>query len=69
MLSRDPAFIASLADVGFQSGLRATPGRAPLQMQGLYSLWVSKLAASYGAEGSRSAPYYPDGIGLSGLNP
>ena len=70
MLSRDSAFIASLAGAGFQSGLRVPPGkREPLQMQGLYSLWISKLAAAYGAEGSRSAPYYPDGIGLSGLNP
>jgi hypothetical protein len=69
VLSRDGAFVESFADAGFQPGLFAEPGLRPaLQHEGLFSLWVSKLAAAYAEPGSRAAPYFPDGVGLAGLN-
>jgi hypothetical protein len=70
VLSRDPAFVASFADVGCQPGMFADPTLHPaLQHEALFSLWVSKLAARYGQPGASDARYFPDGIGLSGLNP
>jgi hypothetical protein len=71
ILSRDAAFVASFADVGCQPGLFADPTlHPPLQHEALFSLWVSKLAARYAEPGSAgNARYFPDGIGLSGLNP
>ena len=70
VLSRDAGFVSSFDDVGCQPGLFADPTLHPaLQHEGLYSLWVSKLSARYGTEGATPAKYYPDGIGLSGLNP
>jgi hypothetical protein len=61
--------VESFADAGFQPGLFAEPGLRPaLQHEGLFSLWVSKLAAAYAEPGSRAAPYFPDGVGLAGLN-
>ena len=69
ILSRDPTFIARFRDQGFQPGLYARPGiTPPLQHEGLFSLWVSQLAAAYGKPGANAASYYPDGIGLAGLN-
>jgi hypothetical protein len=70
VLSRDAGFVDSFADVGCQPGLFADPTlHPPLQHEGLFSLWVSKLAARYAEQGAQNAPYFPDGIGLSGLNP
>lgn len=69
MLSRDPAFIESLADAGFQPGMYAKPHVVkPLWHEGLFSLWVSKLTARYGVPGSPKVPVYPKGIRLSTLN-
>jgi hypothetical protein len=69
MLSRDPAFIDSLAGAGFQAGMYAKPNVVkPLWHEGLFSLWVSKLAAAYGAPGTPQVPIYPRGIRLSNLS-
>jgi hypothetical protein len=69
MLSRDPAFLDSLADSGFQAGMYAKPNLVkPLWHEGLFSLWVSKLAAAYGAPGTPQVPVYPRGIRLSNLS-
>jgi hypothetical protein len=69
MLSRDPAFIESLADAGFQPGLYAKAHVAkPLWHEGLFSLWVSKLTARYGVPGSPKVPVYPKGIRLSTIS-
>lgn len=68
MLSRDPAFIESLADAGFQPGMYAQPGvNQPLEHAGLFSLWVSKLGARYGAPDTPKVAIYPHGIRLSTL--
>lgn len=71
VLSKDPAFVERFAQLGFQPGLYAEPGRAPpLLHEGLFSLWVTQLAGSYGTnETKRFAEYFPEGIGLAGLNP
>ena len=70
VLSRDAAFVERFADAGFQPGLFAEPGKAPaLQHEGLFSLWVKKLAEAYGTPETRDrATWFPDGIGLAGLN-
>lgn len=69
MLSRDPAFVDSFADVGFQPGMYAEPARpSTLRHEGLLSLWISKLRAAYGTPQSPSIQYRPVGIALSGLN-
>jgi hypothetical protein len=69
MLSRDPAFIESFADAGFQPGMYAKPNvAAPLRHEGLFSLWVSKLTAAYGVPGSPNVPVYPKGIRLSTIH-
>ena len=69
VLSRDRAFVDGFAEHGFEPGLFATPGaHSVLQHEGLFSLLVSKLEATYGASGPRVAQYYPNGISLSGLN-
>jgi len=69
ILSRDKAFVDSFAEDGFQPGMYAKPGLTPtLWHEGLFSLWVSKLTAAYGAPGSPKVPVYPRGIRLSTLN-
>jgi hypothetical protein len=69
VLSRDAAFIERFAQVGFQPGLYADPKLRPaLKHEGLFSLWVSKLSAAYGAADAPAGQYYPHGIRLSGLN-
>jgi hypothetical protein len=70
ILSKDPAFVASFAQVGAQRGLSADPTlHPPLQHEGLFSLLVSRLAALYGDEQSQGrATWSPDGAELSGLN-
>jgi hypothetical protein len=68
VLSRDATFVESFAAQGFQAGLYADPTLHPaLQHAGLFSLLISKLAAAYGAAGSRNAPYFPSGIHLAGM--
>jgi len=69
VLSRDAAFVERFAEQGFEPGLYVKPGSHPaLSHAGLFSLLVSKLAAAYGAAGSREATYYPRGIRLSTLS-
>jgi hypothetical protein len=66
IVSRDRAFVESFADAGFQPGIYAAPHlHPPLYHEGLFSLWVSKLTAAYGAPGSPAVPVYPRGIRLS----
>ncbi len=71
ILSKDGAFVESFADIGFQQGLYAEPGRTTtLNHEGLFSLLVTKLAAAYGTPETRwLATYFPEGISLRGLNP
>jgi hypothetical protein len=53
--------------VGAVRGLYADAGqRPPLQHEGLFSLFVSTLAAQYGD--ANGATWSPDGAELSGLN-
>ncbi len=67
VISRDPALVKRFLDAGFQPGMLADPHqRPPFKHEGLFSLMVSQLAALYG---NQAVPYFPDGIGLSGLNP
>lgn len=70
VMSRDGAFVDRFADMGFQPGLFVEAGRtAPLLHEALFSLFVTKLAESYGTlETMGFARYFPEGIGLSGLN-
>jgi hypothetical protein len=69
MISRDPAFVESLAALGFQPGLYPEPSVRPTHWhEGLFSLWISKLIAAYGEPGSPSLPVYPRGIRLSTLS-
>jgi hypothetical protein len=68
IIARDPSFVDRFADVGFQPGMYAEPGRA-LQHEGLFTLLVKKLADAYGTAETRDlARYFPDGISLAGLN-
>ncbi len=71
ILSKDGAFVESFADIGFQQGLYAEPGRGQtLNHEGLFSLLVTKLGAAYGTPETRwLATYFPEGISLRGLNP
>jgi hypothetical protein len=69
MISRDRAFVESLAPLGFQPGLYVEPSARPTHWhEGLLSLWISKLVAAYGVPGSPSLPIYPRGIRLSTLS-
>ena len=68
VIARDPGFVDRFAELGFQPGMYADPGHA-LQHEGLFSLLVTKLAEAYGTPDTRGlAHYFPDGIGLAGLN-
>jgi hypothetical protein len=71
VLSKDGAFVESFAELGFEPGLHAAPGRQKaLNHEALFSLLVTKLAAAYGTPDTRwLASYFPQGIGLRGLNP
>jgi hypothetical protein len=71
VIARDGAFVDRFGEAGFQPGLFAEPGRAPpLRHEGFFSLFVTKLALSYGTlETVGFARYYPEGISLEGLNP
>jgi hypothetical protein len=67
VISRDPALVQRFRAAGFQPGMLADPHQGKrFKHEGLFSLMVSNLAALYG---NQAVPYFPDGIGLSGLNP
>jgi phosphoglycerol transferase MdoB-like AlkP superfamily enzyme len=66
LISRDPALVQRFREAGFQPGMLADPHGTHFKHEGLFSLVVSNLAALYG---NQAVPYFPDGIGLSGLNP
>jgi hypothetical protein len=69
MISRDPEFIESFAQAGFQPGMYAKPGVVePLSHAGLFSLWVSMLEQRYGVPGTPKVPIYPGGIRLSTIS-
>jgi len=71
VFSKDGAFIDTFADVGFDPGLYTEPGHhPPLTHEGLFSLFVTKLATSYATPETKwLASYFPEGISLRGLNP
>lgn len=62
-ISRNQALITTLADYGFDVGLRVRDSRAPtLKHEGLYSLLVRVLLAHYGQADVTLPPYLPDGF-------
>lgn len=69
MVSRDPAFIEQFVEAGFTPGMFAAPRVRPrFWHEGFFSLWVSKLVASYGTPDSPAVPVYPRGIRLSTIS-
>ena len=66
VFAKDPAFIQALVERhGFQPGLYAHPEHTKLlRHEGLFSLVVSQLSASYGA---KDVPLYPNGAPLPAL--
>jgi hypothetical protein len=70
VLSKDGALVDAFGKYGFRPGLFLEPGRAsPLVHEALFSLLVTELSARHGtADTKRFAKYFPEGIGLAGLN-
>jgi hypothetical protein len=64
IVSRDPAWIANLAQYGFVPGATPDPTATPIRHESIYSLLVRTLIQTYGTHPEDAPDYLPNGVTL-----
>jgi hypothetical protein len=67
IVSRDPEFVASFMDYGFEPGLKVENSEPVMRHEGLYSLLVRILLKHHGAEDVTLPAYLPNGLPFDAL--
>ena len=63
IISRNPDFIAGLAEYGFTPGLHVdVASNEPLRHEGFFSMFARALLSAYGEDPDTLPPYLPKGV-------